>query len=88
METVGNIFLDSSKEVVMKGRRDRKSLCERNPVCFPASPEHPGRNLHESGYTGRDEGELMCPAFPPQQSPSEFATEYPNLYTDNGHWRG
>lgn len=68
METLENVFLDSMEGIVMR-MRDGKSRGERNLACFPASPEHPSRNLHESGYTGRAERALMCPALPPNHVP-------------------
>lgn len=42
---------------------------ERHLACFPASPEHPDKNLHGSGFTGRDDRDVVCPALPPNRMP-------------------
>lgn len=68
METLENVCLDSMEGIVM-GMRDGMSRGERNLPCFPASLEHPSRNLHETSCAGRGKRELVCPTLPPNHVP-------------------
>lgn len=68
METLENIFLGSMENIAVR-MRDGRSQGERHLACFPASHEHPGKSLHWSGFTGRDDREVVCPALPPNHMP-------------------